>query len=244
MADAERNDPGSPLPARGQTPLVALVLLVATAMGVLNLSSRPGSGTSADPPRAAVTGALPSPVPKATPEDALEALEPLLRFLNPASVPRSLDELAGKLDGYRVTTLVVSISDPVDSRLGYDFDMAIEAIQRAAESEGYTLDRFRFPWLERRRRAGPGRGCPGRAARRGPAGRARHDPGPAGEPGRGAGPGPGAEARAASRGRSSSGSTGPRPGRASPRSRRTCCSCSSSARPPPGGSSRRRWRRA
>ena len=57
------------------------------------------------------------------------------------------------LGGYRVTTLIATISDPKDSRLGYDFDMATEAIQRAIESEGYTLDRFRFPWLDPARRS-------------------------------------------------------------------------------------------
>ena len=80
--------------------------------------------------------------------DALEALEPLLRFLNLDRSPTSLDELAKAVDGYRIITVIASVSDPRQSRLGYDCDMAIEAIQRSIESEGYTLDRFRFPWLD------------------------------------------------------------------------------------------------
>jgi len=81
-------------------------------------------------------------------QDALEALEPLYRFLNVDRVPRSLEELSGLLEGYHVTTLIATISDPKESRLSYDFDMGLEAIQRAIESQGYTLDRFRLPWLE------------------------------------------------------------------------------------------------
>ena len=71
-----------------------------------------------------------------------------MRFLNLERTPASLEELAAALGGYRVTTLIASLSDPTDSRLGYDFDMATEAIQRTIESEGYTLDRFRLPWLD------------------------------------------------------------------------------------------------
>ena len=78
--------------------------------------------------------------------------------------PVSLEELAGALDGYRITTLIASISDPKDSRLGYDFDMATEAIQRAIESEGYTLDRFRFPWLDSGPATGPSPPRPGAPA--------------------------------------------------------------------------------
>ena len=220
MAEPARNEPTSPLPARGQTPLVALVLMVATAMGVLNLSSRPG-GTPANEsgPRPPDAAALLAPTSKATPEDALEALEPLLRFLNPSTNPRSLDEVAGRLDGYRVTTVIASVSDPIDSRLGYDFDMAIEAIQRAAESEGYTLDRFRFPWLESA--PTPTAPAPPAAAPGAASGTAPKPPTPTVAPTAESQP----EARASARARSSSGSIGPPPRRGNPRNRRTCCCC-------------------
>jgi hypothetical protein len=139
--------------------VLALVLILATTMGMLNLSSRPGAGTlsadtqakSAEPPGSLPTGMA----SRGGPDDALETVEPLVRFLNLSTAPKSLEDLASKLEGYRVTTLIASISDPKDSRLGYDFDMAIEAIQRAAESEGYTLDRFRLPWLDAGTPPGP-----------------------------------------------------------------------------------------
>ena len=168
--------------------MIALVLILATTVGMLNLSPRQGGGSAATdanprPPEAAA--GLPGPAPKAGAADALEALEPLLRFLNLDTTPGSLEELAGALDGYRITTLIASISDPKDSRLGYDFDMATEAIQRAIESEGYTLDRFRFPWLDSGPATGTVPGPPGApaAAPPQPGAQAATNPPPAVSPG-------------------------------------------------------------
>ena len=158
-ADPQSNDLSTALSSRGQTPALALVLILAATVGAYNLSSRPGGApSSADgaPKPAEASGALSGPPPHANVADALEALEPLLRFLNLERTPASLEELAAALGGYRVTTLIASLPDPTDSRLGYDFDMATEAIQRAIESEGYTLDRFRFPWLDSGSPARPG----------------------------------------------------------------------------------------
>jgi|GEM_PF-2287823 len=163
MADPQSNDLSTSLTARGQTPVLALVLILAATVGAYNLSSRPGGAPSSPdgaPKAAEAPGALSGPPPRADATDALEALEPLQRFLNLESAPGSLEELAAALGGYRVTTLIASLSDPIDSRLGYDFDMATEAIQRAIESEGYTLDRFRFPWLDSGSPARPGSAPP------------------------------------------------------------------------------------
>ncbi|MGA8348012.1 MAG: hypothetical protein WB773_09320, partial [Isosphaeraceae bacterium] len=137
MADPQSNDSSTALASRGQTPALALVLILAATVGAYNLSSRPGGGPSSPdgaPKPAEASGALSGPPPHANVGDALEALEPLLRFLNLERTPASLEELAAALGGYRVTTLIASLSDPTDSRLGYDFDMATEAIQRAIES--------------------------------------------------------------------------------------------------------------
>jgi hypothetical protein len=151
MAESDPKDLTAALASRRQAPVLALVLMLAAAVGVLNMPSRPGEGQSASDAasRAGGTNAvLSGPPPRAGVADALEALEPLQRFLNLNKTPSSMEELAAALTGYRVTALIATLSDPKDSRLGYDFDMAIEAIQRAIESEGYTLDRFRFPWLD------------------------------------------------------------------------------------------------
>ncbi len=219
--------------------MVALMLIVATTVGMLNLSSRPGGGPSsaeAAPKGAEPAGFLAGPPPKADTVDVLETLEPLQRFLNLNATPGSLDELAGMLGGYRITTLIASISDPRDSRLGYDFDMATEAIQRAIESEGYTLDRFRFPWLD-----------PGSPPAVGPSQPSGRVPTPA-QPAPASGPPVSTAAVTAccavrgmsdSQGRSSSGLTGRLPSLVSPLHRRSFCFFSWSGRRPLGESSRR-----
>ena len=121
------------------------------------LLSRPDGGVSAPPPAAGTADATTAgPPSRAITNDALESLEPLLRFLNLDRSPTSLDDLAKAVDGYRIICVIASVSAPRESRLGYDCDMAIEAVQRSIESEGYTLDRFRFPWLD------PGLPCPAR----------------------------------------------------------------------------------
>lgn len=155
MADSDRKTPANPSQGvqGAQSSVLALFLLMATAAGVMNLApSKPGGsapGTAvAQKPAAGAANALPAAPAKADYTDVLESLEPLLRFLNLQSPPQSLDEFAASLKGYRVTTMIATLADPKDSRLGYDFDMALEAIQRAIESEGYSLDRFRFPWID------------------------------------------------------------------------------------------------
>ncbi|WP_165226844.1 hypothetical protein [Aquisphaera insulae] len=153
MAEPDSKKLTDALKGGGQAPMVTLVLLLATTVSVFNLSSgKPGgssSGSAAQtaeaPPAASSTAAPAAPVADA---DALESLEPLIKFLNPESTPASMEALVKELDGYQVTTLIATLSDPRDSRLGYDFDMATEAIQRAIESEGYSMDRFRYPWLD------------------------------------------------------------------------------------------------
>jgi hypothetical protein len=171
MAEPDSKDLAATLSSRSAAPVVALVLILATTVGVLNLSTGPSDGTpTSDTGKQAEAPAPPSgPPARAGVADALEALEPLERFLNLESPPKALDELAGLLSGYRVTTLIASLSDPKESRLGYDFDMAVEAIQRAIESEGYTIDRFRFPWLDPNATPAAGGSAPAVAAATPPA---------------------------------------------------------------------------
>jgi hypothetical protein len=151
MADSDSKDLTTVLTSRGQAPVLALVLILAATVGALNFAQVPPAGMSAPGPATPAANApAPStpPPPAAGNPDALEALEPLYRFLNLDRVPHSLEELSGLLGGYRITTLIATISDPKESRLSYDFDLGLEAIQRAIESEGYTLDRSRLPWLD------------------------------------------------------------------------------------------------
>jgi hypothetical protein len=58
---------------------------------------------------------------------------------------------------YELDFLIVTIPDPLDSRLPYLFDRNLASIQRAAELDGYVLDRFDLPWIEEIRQKVPGK---------------------------------------------------------------------------------------
>src|SRR5947199_4013 len=102
MADSDPKDLTAMLTSRGQTPVIAMVLILATTMGVLNLSPRPGTNSPAQDAAtkagagtgAAATATASGPPPKASTADALAALEPLQRFLNLSTPPSSLEQLA------------------------------------------------------------------------------------------------------------------------------------------------------
>src|SRR5437764_14965188 len=101
MADSDPKDLTAILSSRGQAPVIAMVLILATTMGLLNLTSRPGTNAPA-PGAAAKAGATTTvtasgPSPRAGIADALDALEPLQRFLNLSTPPSSLDQLASSL---------------------------------------------------------------------------------------------------------------------------------------------------
>jgi hypothetical protein len=42
--------------------------------------------------------------------------------------------------------LIVTLPDPIDSRVGYAFDTITDAVQMAVEARGWELDRFWLPW--------------------------------------------------------------------------------------------------
>ena len=45
-----------------------------------------------------------------------------------------------------VQVLIATLPDPVETGSKYEFDMGLEAIQKAIESEGYLIDHFSNPW--------------------------------------------------------------------------------------------------
>ena len=42
--------------------------------------------------------------------------------------------------------MIVIVPDPVHSHMSLQFDRSIEALQLAAESRGYVIDRYWLPW--------------------------------------------------------------------------------------------------
>ena len=56
-------------------------------------------------------------------------------------------ERAAKAQGIRVTFLVASLPDPIDSFTGWQFDPMLDAMTQAIAASDYVLDRFHFPDL-------------------------------------------------------------------------------------------------
>jgi hypothetical protein len=57
---------------------------------------------------------------------------------------------------YSVDSIIATLPDPIETGLSVKLDDEIDAIQRAAESEGYVLDRFKLPWPTPSERAAKG----------------------------------------------------------------------------------------
>ncbi|MGE5345183.1 MAG: hypothetical protein ACM3JH_04435 [Acidithiobacillales bacterium] len=146
-----------------------LALLFLALAGVLAVPFAGGRKTEETPEAAAARRLALTPAPPAVPaESAPEVAAPLLTwFLPPADrvEPRTLKGVLEKLDeaAIPVSALVVTVPDPVDSILDYAFDRTLDAVQRAVRVNGYLLDRYSLPWLDRV----AGRSAPD-ADRRGP----------------------------------------------------------------------------
>src|SRR5258708_5789551 len=59
----------------------------------------------------------------------------------------SLDRWCLSRAALAITSLIVTLPDPVTSHLVLDFDRRIDAIQAAALDAGYVIDQFWLPWV-------------------------------------------------------------------------------------------------
>jgi hypothetical protein len=125
----------------------ALVLFLVAVLAVVGLRAVPSSSDSDTKPAASHSGAI-APGAESRRGGSLEKqeekeLRDLLR-----DYYRAFDH-TGQLSPaelQNVEYLIATLPDPIDSSSGYRFDSLLDAIQRAAESHQYVLDRFWFPW--------------------------------------------------------------------------------------------------
>jgi hypothetical protein len=158
---------------RGSGPGLLLVLVL-TALGVYALPHTPSASDSADAPLAKDAAARDAAPP--APDEPLEtegyprlleeflAREPkaaggpdsrsvwarlkelFAKEPNAGAVPKDcLAELVSQ-SGYDVEFLIATLPDPYESRLGFRFDLLLEAIQRAVETRDYVYDSSWLPW--------------------------------------------------------------------------------------------------
>lgn len=142
---------------RGNGLLAILLLALAGAIAVPFAGSRE-TGKPREPTAPERVALTPAPAER-TAEGTAEIAAPLLTFFLPPAErvePRTLTGVLGKLDlaGIPVSSLVVTIPDPLDSILDYAFDRALDAVQRALRVNGYFLDRYALPWLDGAARGG------------------------------------------------------------------------------------------
>jgi len=62
------------------------------------------------------------------------------------AVGKIIDDQSDPRFKYSVDSIIATLPDPIESGLSDKLDDEIDAIQRAAESQGYVLDRFKLPW--------------------------------------------------------------------------------------------------
>jgi len=150
--------------ARGDLALTVLLLAAFGGSMALKTASTAASSTTSikeQSESAAATASEPS-------TSAYSATEILKEFLvgQDMQMPpgQDLKSAVGKLIQkqsdprfkYYVDSIIAMVPDPIESGLSLKLDNEIDAIQRAAESEGYVLDRYKLPWPTPSERAGTG----------------------------------------------------------------------------------------
>jgi len=160
---------------RQQAPFL-IVLLTILGMSAIPLglfsphTGRKGEATAA-PTQPTTQPSEPSPPPsefdaELTSKDRLAVLAPLQDFW--AGSPLRLPELSsvqGDRDEQRVVgllqksspnldALIATVPDPRNTIVSYQFDIVLEAIERAMERQGYVAVRYCFPWLTGTRSSG------------------------------------------------------------------------------------------
>jgi len=143
-------------------PLIAILPLLFPASFVPSQTS-PGpsfdsgllrrAALSSDQKESALSGCSPGIGSQNAPHDADKIL---CEFFGEAFSESKRDE-TDRRSKYQLDFIIVTIPDPLDSRLPYLFDRNLGSIQRAAESQGLVLDRFDLPWIEEIRRRGAGK---------------------------------------------------------------------------------------
>jgi hypothetical protein len=137
---------------RDHAPLVLLVAVLAF-FGFRALPSAPGEtgGKAQTPGRdAAVT---PNPASELADSGAADFRQPLIDFYTSSTGKKRERENEGHpwpsfpdVPEWESNFLIALVADPIDSSFGYQFDAAVDAIQRAVETQGYVLDRPYYPW--------------------------------------------------------------------------------------------------
>ena len=141
-------------------PTTALVAVLTILTVVLN-PAHTSRGVSHAGPGATVETPAPAPLPAGAPKAAAPpafalAQEPLQPVIDYFRVLRADQNRLGELDHSAIRRdekstvqfLIATLPDPIDSRFGHRFDLALDSIQSAIEAMSYVPDRYWFPWTD------------------------------------------------------------------------------------------------
>jgi hypothetical protein len=145
--------------------LAYAIILLATVGGSMALTA-PGAGTVTKfSSSASMSERSANPGPSMSQYSATEILKEFL-YGQDMKVPAGQDskEALGKIiqdqndprSKYSLDSIIATLPDPIETGLSGTLDDEIDAIQRAAESQGYVLDRFKLPWPTPAERAAKG----------------------------------------------------------------------------------------
>lgn len=153
--------------ARGNLGL-ALVLLATVGGSTVLIAPAPGTQatgkfSSASPAVHSLPGSVSSAVPSPSGYSATEILKQFLYGQDMQAPPGSkqaLQKFVGSHGDprfkYSVDSVIATLPDPIETGLSVQLDDDIDAIQHAAEYEGYLLDRYKLPWPTPAERAAKG----------------------------------------------------------------------------------------
>ncbi len=152
---------------RRQSPFLIVLLTIlgmsAIPLGLFSPQSARKGETAATPVRPTTQPPDPSPPPserdaELTSKDRLAVLAPLQDFWEGSWPPPKVSSSEEDHDQQRVVELfrksgptnlkilIATVPDPHNTIVSYQFDIVLEAIERAMERQGYVAERYRFPW--------------------------------------------------------------------------------------------------
>lgn len=137
---------------RDNGPTVVLLAALLAFFGIRNYSPEDAAALKNDPKGSQLGTSSPGEkernedgvVPYPT-EETLGPSWPSIDFKNTGNV-NDTEAQCPDVEGWQTRYLIACVPDPQDSSSGYRFDYLIDAIQRAAETQHFVLDRYFYPW--------------------------------------------------------------------------------------------------
>jgi hypothetical protein len=127
-----------------------IILVFGGLFTLIPVAGHPAKG------KTSVWSAAPSTGPSSTTKATVkidDLSDDLKQYLYDSDVPAAASRGDARFDSndprysMRVESLIVTLPDPLQSKLADEFDLLLESVQEAAGTAGYSLGHFFLPWL-------------------------------------------------------------------------------------------------